>query len=86
MYTPRQLPFDADLPTLRLWMQQEYQNIALAMQEPQDSVRLNTLYAAPERIYEGMIVLADGVVWKPNGTGGPGVYCYQGSTWTKLTN
>lgn len=82
MYRPRIPPAQYD----PAWWQQELQNIAAALQDEQDSVRLRTLYAEPSRIYEGMLVKADGTVWKPNGTGGAGVYCYEGGTWAKQTN
>lgn len=78
MYRPRVIPKDAGPD----WWHQELQNIAFAMQEPQDSVRLNTLYAAPERIYEDMVVRADGVTWDPGS--GAGVYARVGGAWVKL--
>ncbi len=78
MYVPRQPPEKYD----PAWLQQEQQNIAAAMQEPQDSVRLNVLYAAPERIYEDMVVRADGSVWNPGS--GAGVYARVGGAWVKL--
>lgn len=78
MFTPRNPPqsWDAD------WLTQEFQNVRRAMQDPVDSVRLNTLYAAPSRIYEDMVVRADGVVWNPGA--GAGVYARVGGAWTKL--
>jgi hypothetical protein len=78
MYRPRVIPKDAGPD----WWQQELQNIASAMQDAQDSVRLNTLYAAPERIYEDMVVRADGVTWDPGS--GAGVYARVGGAWMKL--
>lgn len=82
MYRPRVVPKDAGQD----WWQQELQNIAAALQSPVDGVVFKTLYAEPSRLYDGLTVKADGTVWKPNGTGGAGVYCYEGSTWKKLTN
>lgn len=82
MYRPRVIPADAT----PAWWQQELQNIAAAMQVAVPGVILQTLYVEPTRLYEGLTVKADGATWKPNGTGGPGVYCYQSGTWTKLTN
>ena len=32
----------------------------------------------------GLIAYADGVNWKPNGTGAAGYWYYNGSTWIKL--
>ena len=78
MYRPRVIPTSFDAA----WFQQELQNIAAAMQSPVDSVRLNILYAAPSRIYEDMVVRADGVSWNPGA--GAGVYARVGGAWTKL--
>lgn len=82
MYTPRQIPFDADLPALRQWLQQEVQNIAAALQDEQESARLKTLYAAPKRIYEGMLIKADGSTFNPGS--GAGIYARVSNAWVKL--
>lgn len=78
MYRPRVIPTSFD----PAWLQQELQNIASALQSPVDSVILNTLYAEPSRIYEGMTVKADGATWNPGG--GAGVYSRIGGAWVKL--
>lgn len=78
MYTPRPVPANYD----RQWVEQEIQNIRKALSEPVDSVILNTLYAEPSRIYEGMTVKADGTTWNPGG--GAGVYSRIGGAWVKL--
>jgi hypothetical protein len=39
--------------------------------------------APPSRLINGMIALADGTNWQPDGIGG-GVFCYYGGTWNKL--
>lgn len=82
MYVPRRIPAGLDLVGLSAFLQQELQNIAAAMQAPVDSVILNTLYAAPSRIYEGMTVKADGLGWDPGS--GAGVYSRIGGAWVKL--
>lgn len=78
MYTPRPVPDAYD----RQWLEQEFHNIRASMFEPVESVRLKTLYASPSRIYEDMIVLADGTSWNPGS--GAGVYARVGGAWTKL--
>ena len=39
---------------------------------------------APVKPREGDLRLADGVNWKPNGTGAAGVWCYYGGSWKLL--
>jgi hypothetical protein len=43
---------------------------------------LDELHAAPERVYTGLLVLADGTDWDPGS--GQGVYCYYGGAWNLL--
>ena len=62
----------AELQTLRRWTEQPTVPI----------LTLETLYAAPARLEDGMIVKADGVTWNPGA--GPGVYCYYGAAWNLL--
>lgn len=57
----------------------ELDRLALQASQPGDYLALNTLYAAPKRIFEGMVVLADGTTWNPGS--GAGVYVYRGSAW-----
>lgn len=80
MYVPRQPP-SGDVTALQLWLGQELQNIRSAM-EGADSITLQTLYAAPGRLYEGLTVLADGTAWNPGA--GAGVYTYYAGSWKKL--
>ena len=48
------------------------------------NVQLQTLHAAPERKYDGLVVKADGTDWNPGS--GAGVYVYDEATtsWIKL--
>jgi hypothetical protein len=39
-------------------------------------------HAAPNKVYDGLTVLADGTDWNPGG--GQGVYTYYAGTWNKL--
>lgn len=61
----------------------ELERLALQINQPVDSMALNTLYAAPKRIYEGMIVKADGTTWNPGA--GPGEYIYINGAWRPNT-
>lgn len=78
MYRPRTIPTSPDAA----WWKQELENIATAEQAPKDGFVLNTLYAAPTRLYEGLTVLADGTSFNPGA--GAGVYTYYGASWKKL--
>lgn len=80
MYQPLVLPRDAAL--LSSAVQQELQRLALQLSEPQEYLMLKTLYAAPTKLREGMLVMADGTTWDPGS--GAGVYAYRGGAWTFL--
>jgi len=45
-------------------------------------MELITQHAEPEKVYPGMIVLADGSDWDPGS--GAGVYCYYSETWNYI--
>lgn len=47
------------------------------------SGHLDKSHAEPEKPRDGDIRYADGTDWNP-GSGGAGIYYYNGSTWTKL--
>lgn len=53
----------------------------LAVETPVDFLLLRKLHNAPKRVYDGMIVLADGTDWDPGS--GAGYYGYNGG-WNKL--
>lgn len=63
------------------WIQAQLENIRGALAE-QDNLQLVTLYAAPAKPREGMVVMADGTTWNPGS--GVGVYVYASGSWTKL--
>lgn len=60
----------------------ELDRIALQASQPSDSLALNMQYAAPKRIFDGMVVLADGAKWNPGS--GAGVYVYRAGSWQFL--
>ena len=60
----------------------ELEKLAAQLSQPADFVTLKTLYAAPGRIFEGMVVKADGTTWNPGS--GAGVYLYRGGAWRLL--
>lgn len=45
-------------------------------------IRLKKLYAEPSRVYDGLVVYADGTTWDPGS--GEGYYGYYGAAWHKL--
>ena len=65
-----------------LHFDRELTKIEKAFVEPSEFLALATLYAAPSKIREGVIVFADGASWDP-GSGG-GVYCYRAGAWRFL--
>jgi len=77
MYQIGNLPTDAPA-----WLVAELRKLQEAATAPADSVVLKTLYKVPARIYDGMIVKADGTTWNPGG--GAGAYMYRGSAWRLL--
>lgn len=81
MYQP-QLLTAGDLETLKMQLRQEFATIAREQAQPSDYIALNTLYAAPSRIFDGMVVLADGTTWNPGS--GAGVYARVAGAWVKL--
>ena len=81
MYSPSLLTA-GDLETLKMQLRQEFATIAREQAQPSDYMALNTLYAAPKRIFDGMVVLADGPTWNPGS--GAGVYARVAGAWVKL--
>lgn len=78
MYQP-QLLTAGDLETLKQQLKQEFATIAREQAQPSDYMALNTLYAAPKRIFDGMVILVDGSTYNPGS--GAGVYVRRGSAW-----
>jgi hypothetical protein len=78
MYTPDSVPESAP-SSLKAWLAEQLRRIANDLNAPR---HLDLLRAQPARIYEGLVVAADGVNWNPGG--GVGVYARQSGVWVKL--
>ena len=81
MYQPSLLTA-GDLETLKQQLRQELDTIAREMSQPSEYLALKTLYAEPKRIFEGMVIKADGTTFDPGD--GAGVYARIGGAWVKL--
>lgn len=80
MYVPNNVPTNpAEIPA---WLSQELLNIQKALNGPFPFVQLQKLYVAPSKIFEGMVVLADGTRWNPGS--GAGYYGYRDGSWKLL--
>lgn len=60
-------------------LQAELNRLAIEFSQPSDYISLKTIYAEPDRIFDGMMVKADGTTWNPGA--GAGVYTRVGSSW-----
>lgn len=80
-YMPNDPPNDpADLPR---YLREEMNRIAAAI-AALAAGHLDKTTVAPVKPRDGDIRYADGVNFKPNGTGGVGIYYYSGATWILL--
>lgn len=80
MYQPRNVPANsADIPE---FLQQELLNLQKALSGPFSLMQLEKLYGPPNRLFEGMVVLADGTQWDPGS--GAGFYGYRDGSWKLL--
>lgn len=70
------------LQTLAESLTVELDKLARGAAQPSDYLSLVTLYAQPSRIFDGMIVKADGTSWNPGS--GAGIYARVGTTWKFL--
>jgi hypothetical protein len=77
MYRVGNIPIDA--PS---WIAAEFRRIEQTWSQTAPFLMLDTLYIAPTKMPEGMIVKADGTTWNPGS--GAGVYCRRGGAWTFL--
>jgi hypothetical protein len=66
------------------WAEGEFRRVERAANAPVSVIQLNPLHAEPTKLAKGMIVYADGTDWEPNGSGGEGVYFYNGSAWVPM--
>jgi hypothetical protein len=73
----------SDGQALRAWLLGELKKISLESLEPSVlSIRFKQRPQAPERVYDGLTVMADGANWNPGG--GQGVYTYYAGAWNRL--
>ena len=77
-YIPSNVPAD----NLAVFLRDELNRIAKAIDTADTMLNLETLYAPPAKFREGTICKADGTVWNPGG--GAGLYVRVGSAWVKL--
>lgn len=77
MYEPGQQAGD-----LSTYLENELRKVAEAISGQSPMLRLSVSYAAPKKVREGDIALADGTSWNPGG--GAGFYGYRGGAWRKL--
>ena len=80
MYRKRNVPGSAE--SLPAFLDQELSNIEQAQYGPVPFVRLEVVRTPPGKVFDGIVVLADGTTWNP-GSGG-GVYCYRAGAWRLL--
>lgn len=78
MYRPGNLEASS-LDGLANSLRVELDKLAMQFSQPSDYLALKTLYAQPKRVFDGMVVMADGTSWNPGS--GAGVYVYRGSAW-----
>lgn len=81
MYQPGNIS-ETNVQALAQSLRLELEKLALQLSQPTDYMALNTLYAAPKRVFDGQIVKADGTQWNPGS--GAGVYVRIGAAWSKL--
>jgi hypothetical protein len=75
-YSPEPVPLDsAELPS---YFAREMAKLQAAFNDN----AIDYLNVAPDKPYDGLLVVADGTNWNPGS--GQGVYCYYNSTWNKL--
>ena len=76
-------PPSGDLDTLRLFIAEEFQRLALDLESGQmEFLQLVERFVAPVKPREGLVVFADGTSWNPGA--GRGVYVYNSAAWVKL--
>lgn len=80
-YAPDQVPDDPE--ELKRFLRSEFQKLQSAIQLLAKG-HLDKTTVAPAKPRDGDFVYADGTLFKPNGTGGAGVYYYNGTTWIIL--
>lgn len=72
-YQPGFIP-DDDLAAAILAIRREFAAVKRGMEDAAPTLRLQTLHAAPSRVFSGLLVHADGTDWSPDGVNGEGLY------------
>lgn len=80
-YAPAEPPEDAE--QFRYYIKDELLKIGAVLQLLAAG-RVEPTFSTPTKPRDGDVRLADGVNWKPNGTGGAGVWAYYGGSWKLL--
>jgi len=80
MYAPSAVPTDSG--ELSAYLVNELRRLAQSLNEPVAFAQIEMSYAAPAKVRDGMLVLADGTSWNPGS--GAGFYGYYGGSWKKL--
>lgn len=73
----------SDPAQLQRFLRDELQKISAAIQALALG-HLDRSNVAPPKPRDGDVRYADGTNFKPNGTGGAGIWYYNGTTWTQL--
>jgi hypothetical protein len=79
-YSPKNNP-GSTLEELREYVIRELEELSRAFLIF-DLIKLKTWHAEPTRLYDGLVVYADGTDWNPGS--GEGIYAYYNSGWNKL--
>ena len=79
-YVPRVVP--TDVSQLSAFLTQELANLSRSLNEQDKTLNLAVSYAYPSKVFDGMIILADGTKLNP-GSGG-GFYGYRAGAWRFL--
>jgi hypothetical protein len=80
MYAPAPTPTDPK--QLGAYVRAELERIAREFTP--SFVQLTELHVAPEKPRDGMVIMADGVDFDPDGSGDPGFYGYHSNSWNRL--
>lgn len=80
-YTPNQVPQDA--AEMQRFLFEELTRVSAAIRALAEG-HLDKMTVAPAKPRDGDLRYADGINWKPNGTGGAGIWYFNGTTWILL--
>ena len=61
------------------WIVAEFRKLQEELSQAGDGIVLNTLYAAPAKPREGLVIKADGATYDPGS--GAGIYQYRAGAW-----